>query len=192
MIPLIPDETIVAFNNQSKSAFVSSEDARYKVGTGKVSLSSLSSDNIQIAINQMPLAVKGDTIKLQVGATASGTYTLKMNKLIGIPQFYAIWLKDAITKDSVNMRTIPNYSFTVNTGDTTTFGANRFKLLIVQDTAYAYKLLTFGAKKIPQQMQVAIDWTTRYEGNYTNFTVERSNDNGNTFNAIGGFTSVKF
>ena len=33
-------------------------------------------------------------------------------------------------------------------------------------------------------MQVAINWTTQYEGNYTNFTVER-NDNGNTLNAIG-------
>jgi trimeric autotransporter adhesin len=183
------DETIIAFNNQSKTTFVPAEDARYKVGSGKVSLSSLSSDNVQIAINQMPLALKGDTIKLQVGATASGTYTLKMGAIKGIPAIYAIRLKDAFTKDSVNMRTTPNYSFTVNIGDTTTFGANRFKLLIVQDPAYAYKLLTFGAGKIPQQMQVALNWTTQNEGNTTNFTVERSNDKGRTFNAIGGFIS---
>jgi trimeric autotransporter adhesin len=183
------DETVIGFSSQSKTTFVPAEDARYKAGTGKVSLSSLSSDNVQIAINRMPLAAKGDTIKLQVGATASGTYTLKINKLIGIPTVYAIWLKDAFTKDSVNMRTTPNYSFTVNTGDSTTFGANRFKLLVVVDPALAYKLISFDAAKTPNNKQVALTWKTQNEANTTNFTVERSNNNGKTYDAIGNLLS---
>ena len=94
----------------------------------------------------MPLALKGDTINLQVGATASGTYTLKNEQIVDL-QVYAIWLKDASAKDSVNMRTAPNYSFTVNSGDTTTFGTNRFTLMVIPDPTQAYKLLTFGAEK---------------------------------------------
>ncbi|MFI5160142.1 MAG: T9SS type A sorting domain-containing protein [Sphingobacteriales bacterium] len=181
------DETIIAFNNQSKSTFIPSEDARYKTGTGKVTLASLSSDNVQIAINQMPLALRGDTIKLQVGATASGTYSLKINALKGIPPIYSIWLKDAFTKDSVNMRTTASYSFAINTADSTTFGSKRFTLLVVQDPNLAYKLVSFDAVKAgANNKQVQLTWKTQNEQNYTNFVVERSNNNGKSFDAIGG------
>ncbi|MEO6850350.1 MAG: T9SS type A sorting domain-containing protein, partial [Mucilaginibacter sp.] len=35
-------------------------------------------------------------------------------------------------------------------------------------------------------MQVQVIWKAQNEANYTNFTVERSNDNGKTFNVVGG------
>ncbi|MFI5160141.1 MAG: T9SS type A sorting domain-containing protein [Sphingobacteriales bacterium] len=180
------DEMIISFDPDAKSAYNMMEDARYKTGSGKVNLASLSSDNISLAINQLPLALKGDTIKLKVGATASGNYTLSLKSITGIPQIYDIWLKDALTKDSVNLRTAPTYSFTINTTDTTTFGVNRFKLILVQNPAMAYQLLSFDAAKTGNNdKQVQLTWKTANEQNYTSFTVGRSNDNGKTFDVLG-------
>ena len=184
------DEILINFNANAKPAYNILEDAHYRTGTGKVNLASLSSDNQALAINQLPLALKGDTIKLKVGAVASGNYTLNLKSITGIPQIYDVWLKDALTKDSVNLRTTASYSFTLNTTDTTTFGANRFSLMIIQDPALAYKLLSFDATKAGNNnKQVQLTWKTQNEQNYTNFAVERSNDNGKTFEVIGSMLS---
>ncbi|MGZ3778713.1 MAG: T9SS type A sorting domain-containing protein, partial [Mucilaginibacter sp.] len=184
------DEILINFNPKTKVAFNVMEDARYRVGTGKVSLASLSSDNIALAINQLPLATKGDTIHLKVGATASGTYSLKLKSVQGIPQIYDIWLKDAFAKDSVNLRNTGTYSFTVNTGDTTTFGSHRFVLTLQEDPALAYKLISFDAEKdATERRQVHVTWKTQNEADYTHFTVERSTDNGKTYGVIGGMLS---
>jgi len=184
------DEILINFNANTKPAYNIFEDAHYRTGTGKVSLSSLSSDNVPLAINQLPLALKGDTIKLKVGAAASGNYTLNLKSITGVPQIYDVWLKDAHTKDSVNMRTTSSYSFTINTTDTTTFGANRFSLVLVQNPALAYQLLSFDATKAGNNdKQVQLTWKTINEQNYTSFTVERSNDNGKTFNVVGSIFS---
>jgi len=183
------DEILINFSPSTKAAYNMMEDARYRAGNGKVNLASLSSDNVALAINQLPLATTGDTIHLKVGATASGTYTLSLKSAQGIPQMYNIWLKDAFTKDSVNLRNTSTYSFTVNTGDTTTFGSHRFVLTLQQDPALAYKLISFDAEKGTDGRQVQISWKTQNEANNTNFTVERSNDNGKTYNVIGGMLS---
>ena len=185
------DESMIRFDNEATTLFDPMNDARYKFGTGVVSLSTLSSDNMALAINRVPLPKNKQTlaIPLAVGASANGSYQLILKTISQLPQLYDVWLMDKFAKDSTNMRTTPNYSFAITTTDSTSFGYGRFLVAIRENPAYAYKLLTFGAEKIPQQMQVAVNWTTQYEGNYTNFTVERSNDNGNTFNAIGGLTS---
>lgn len=183
------DNTIIRFNGNTKATFNPMEDAAYKAGTGVVSLSSLTSDNVPVAINQLPLTAKGDTIKLKVTASASGTYTLNMADIQGVPQEYSIWLKDASAKDSVNMRAISTYSFTVNTADTTTFGSNRFQLVLVQNPALVYKLINFDAQKSSNKKQVELIWATQNEDNYTQFSVERSTDNGKTFDVIGNILS---
>jgi len=183
------DETLISFGANTKSAFNTMEDAHYRTGSGKVSLASMSSDNVPLAINQLPLATKGDTIKLKVGAAASGTYTLKLESATGIPQIYDIWLKDAFTKDSVDLRKTSTYSFTVTTTDTTTSGANRFKLVLQQDPALAYQLLSFDAEKTGNGRQGQLTWKTKNEEDYTRFAVERSSDNGKNYTIIGSMTS---
>jgi len=183
------DGMIVRFDNNTKAAFDINEDAIYRSGSGKVSLSSLSSDNMPLAINQQPLLIKGQTIPINVNATANGTYKLNMAEIKGIPQLLGVWLKDNLLKDSVNMRATNSYSFTITKTDTTTFGSRRFALSIRQDTAYAYRLLTFDAKKAPDARAVQVAWTSKFEENYTNFTVERSTDNGKTFEVLGGVSA---
>ena len=179
------DETIIRFNNNAQNTYIFNEDAPYRVGTGKVSMSSLSSDNRSLAINQIPLTQKAETIALKVSAASDGIYTLNMNELKGIPQLYDIWLMDAYKKDSLDMRNNPTYSFNVIKSDTNTYGSKRFSLVIRQNPAHAYRLLNFTAAKTTGN-QVQLVWSTENEQNYTNFTVERSTDGGKTYTIIGG------
>ncbi|MBS1500983.1 MAG: T9SS type A sorting domain-containing protein [Bacteroidetes bacterium] len=182
------DGIIINFNSGAKTTYSPTEDAIYRVGTGKVSLASLSSDSKALAINTEPLS-NGLVIPLKVAVTAGGTYTLNMKSISGVPQIYDVWLKDAFTKDSVNMRTTVSYSFTINTSDTTTFGSNRFSLVMEEDPALAYKLLSFTGDKVDGKPQVQLVWKTQNEQNYTHFTIQRSTDNGKTFDVIGSITS---
>jgi len=183
------DETLVLFDDNAKAGYDYKEDALYKTGTGKVSLSSTSSDQIALAINDLPLSLKGQIIPLKLSATIDGTYTLKMTEMKGIPQLYDVWLVDAFKKDSVNMRTTSTYSFTIAKGDTNTFGSTRFKLALRQNPAEMYKLLSFTADKVDNKAQVEVTWKVANEQNYTHFTLERSNNNSKTFEVIGGLTS---
>ncbi|MFI5161575.1 MAG: T9SS type A sorting domain-containing protein [Sphingobacteriales bacterium] len=185
------DESLIRFDAKSTALFDPVKDAKYRLGTGAVSLSSLSTDNVALAIHRVPLPKNKQTraIPLRLGANADGNYQLKLKAINQVPQLYDIWLKDKFLKDSSDMRKNASYSFAIKRADTNTY-LGRFLITLREDPIYAYKLLSFGAGKIPRQLQVSVSWTSQYEGNYTSFTVERSNDNGNTFNAIGGFTST--
>jgi trimeric autotransporter adhesin len=127
------DNVLVAFNPAAKTIYVSGEDAPTLQGFGAVSLSSLSSNNIPLAINTLPLTKAGLKIALKVNAQASGIYSLNMIAIKNIPSVYRIWLKDNYQKDSLDYRANPTYSFNINTADTTSFGSNRFKLVISEN-----------------------------------------------------------
>ncbi|MGZ3764694.1 MAG: T9SS type A sorting domain-containing protein, partial [Mucilaginibacter sp.] len=180
------DDIYIGFNSAAQAKFNNDEDAAYKPGNGKVSLASLSNDNVRLAINKMPLSATQTIIPLYVKAREVGAYQLNMTELEGIPQLYNVWLIDHFNKDSLDMRHNPTYAFNI-TADTNTFGSTRFQLVIRQDPALALHLLKFSASKTQYGAQTA--WVTEHEENYTNFTVERSNDGGKTFEVIGGFSS---
>ena len=180
------DDIIINFNSNAKTKYADTEDAAYKAGSGQVSLASISSDNIPLAINQLPFTNK-QVIPLKVGATANGTYTINLSEIKGIPQLFDVWMMDNFTKDSVNMRVKQSYTFNIVKSDTTTYGSRRFVLFVRENPQYAYKLINFNAQKADHQVNVI--WKTQNEANYTHFTVERSTDAGKTYNVIGGFLS---
>ena len=185
------EDIIVRFDVAAKAQYVYDEDAPYLQGFGGVSLFSFSKDSIPLAINVLPLPKQTpDIIRLDVSAKTDGLFQLNMKAIESIPQLYAIWVVDKYKNDSLDMRQNKTYNFNIYKKDKASYGANRFALVIRQDTAYAYKLLSFTAAKMPDVKQVQIAWTTTNEGNYTNFTVERSIDNGNTFNILGGAPST--
>ena len=182
------DDIYIGFNASTSASYVPSEDAAYKIGNGKVGLSSFSSDNVSLAINQMPYpGLQGQVIPLSVRGINDGSYTLNMTEVTAVPALFTIWLKDAYMKDSLDVRANPTYVFDILHSDTNTYGAHRFSLVMAQNQALMIHLLSFGASKIQTGDQVV--WTTENEQNYTNFTVERSTDNGTTFNDLGGFPS---
>jgi len=179
------DETVLRFNSNAKNTFDIDEDAPYMPGGGKLSLNSLSQDSVSLAINQLPLK-NGQHTGLKIDASASGTYSLDLEELNGVPQIYNIWLKDAFAGDSVNLRKTNTYSFTIDKSNAASFGSHRFSIIVKQDSAYVYKLLSFNAARVGNSSHVETHWTTANEENYTNFTVERSTDGGNTFTVVGG------
>ena len=86
----------------------------------------------------------------------------------------------------IKLKTGVSYAFNIDKSNAATYGNSRFTLVIRQDTANAYRLLDFTANRIDNTQNVELNWKTANEENYTNFTVERSNDGGNTFNVAGG------
>jgi hypothetical protein len=124
------DAILIAFNPTAKSIFVKSEDAPTFQGFGAVSLSSLSSDNVALAINTLPLTNTGQTVALVVNAKTTGVYKLNLTAINSIPTAFDIWLKDKFKKDSLDFRNNPSYAFNLNTADTNSFGAHRFSLVI--------------------------------------------------------------
>jgi hypothetical protein len=136
----------------------------------------------------MPLpSLKGAVIPLTVAALTDGNFQIKLESVKSVPVLYDFWLKDAYAKDSLDIRNNPSYAFTISHSDTTTFGANRFSLIIRQNPALMVHLLNFNAVKVANGDQVI--WTTENEQNYTSFTVQRSTDGGATFGVLGGVPS---
>jgi len=182
----VGDQTMIRFNDMATGKFTQGIDAAYMPGFGEASLSSKSSDMIDLSINNIPFPKQhAQAVKLNFNAANSGKYTISLRNLVAVPQLYDIWLMDAYKTDSVNLRVSKTYSFDVNKTDNASFGAGRFTLVIRQNPALAYQLVSFKADKVTSSRQVEVTWVTVNEGNYTNFTVERSVDNGKTYQIIG-------
>jgi len=156
-------------------------------GSGGARLSTLSSDNIALAINKIQLPQKADTIRLKVGMSSQGRYNFNMTEFKNVPDIYEVWLMDAYKKDSLDIKHNPTYAFDAINGDTSSFSSLRFSVVIRQNPQLALHLLDFKAAKTASGSEIT--WTAENEANYTYFTVERSNDNGATFKVAGGYSS---
>jgi hypothetical protein len=182
------EEAVIRFENTAKNKYVIDEDSRHMAGTGGVNFSSYTSDNITASINVIPLPKKSQTtIRLYVSAPADGLFKLEKTEQKNIPDLYEIWLKDAYKKDSLDLRNNPVYQFNILRNDTNSWGANRFSLVIRQNKALSLHLLNFTAAKTTKGAELV--WKTENEQNLTNFTIERSTDNGKTFDVVGGYVS---
>jgi hypothetical protein len=124
------DNILFDFNPTAKTNYVPGEDAPSMHGFGIVSLSSLSSDRVPLAINALPLTSKGLSIALNVNAKNDGVYKLTMMSLQSVPDSYSVYIKDGYKKDSLDLRLYPTYLFNIFKADTASFGINRFKLVI--------------------------------------------------------------
>jgi hypothetical protein len=126
------DNILIDFKPGSSPAYVRNEDAPTLQGFGAVSLSSLSSDNVALAINVQPLTSKGVTIPLVVGAKATGLYKLNLSTVNDIPASFDIWLMDKYKKDSLDFRDNPTYAFNLTKTDTSSYGSHRFTVVVRQ------------------------------------------------------------
>ncbi len=186
------DDILIRLNSQASSKFANSEDAEDLGGSGALeSLSAYSSDSVAVCIDKVPFPDRQQqVIPLNTDATASGTYKLVSTELNSLPAFYEMWLKDALNNDSLKLAPNVAYQFTIDKNNPATFGHKRFTVVIRQNQDFAYKLLDFTAGKSGNTRQVQLVWKTQNEQNYTYFTVQRSTDNGKTFDVIGGFQAT--
>ena len=184
---LSTDETMIRVKNDGSLNFINNVDAPYKQGSGAVSLAGYTNDKIDVAIKSIALPhLQAESYGLNVNANATGIYKLTLKDIVAIPRLYDVWLMDNYKKDSLDMRQNITYQFYLDRADTSSYGNKRFTLIIRQNPAYAYRLVNFNATKMLEARQVQVVWNSVNEENYTNFSVERSTDNGNTFAILGG------
>ncbi|MES2809849.1 MAG: putative Ig domain-containing protein [Bacteroidota bacterium] len=181
------DETVVQFDNETHTAYVRNEDALYLKGTGVVSLSNRASNNVALAISQMPFPQKSQIIPLNVGVNAAGIYKLKLNEKANIPDMYDIWLMDKFKNDSLDLKHNNTYNFNT-TSDTATYGANRFKLVIRLNADHTTRLLNFTGTK--DNKQVKLQWTSENEGEHTIYVLQRSTNGGISYSTLDSLTSL--
>lgn len=125
------DDILIEFNPSATATYSGLRDAKSLPGFGQLSLSSLSSDNIALTINQLPLVSSGTHVGLVVNASATGQYQLNLTAISNtVPAAVEIWLKDAYSKDSLDFRKYPSYAFNINKSDSTTYGNSRFSLVL--------------------------------------------------------------
>jgi N6-adenosine-specific RNA methylase IME4 len=179
------DEVVMTFADTAHMAYNVNEDAEDLGGNGALeSLSLLSADSIKLAINHLPFPkIQDEIVPVYTSATNSGTYRFDMTEVRSIPNLYDVWLKDALTADSVDIKNNRSYTFNIDKGVPESFGDKRFKLILRQNPAMMVKLLVFNADKTAEGSKIT--WQAKNEADYTTYTVERSIDNGKIFDPIG-------
>lgn len=179
-------QTGIYYSTQWSDAYNIAEDATDLGGSAKVHLTSLTSDNIKVGINELGSYLKNKRTKLYVSATASGQYHIDMPDAKNIDTLYNIYLVDKLLKDSVNLRGDKRYDFAINNSDTTTFGTNRFELAVELKQMAPYQLLSFTGAKSAAGIQ--LQWKTANEGSFTGFTLQKQS--GTTFIGIDSLQST--
>ncbi|WP_374951731.1 T9SS type A sorting domain-containing protein [Mucilaginibacter sp.] len=168
---LINDYCGVYFSSSSSSKF-DDEDAKDLDGaSSQVYLSSYSEDGIRTAVNHLPDYRPGIKNKLYVNATADGLYQLKIEGMRNIDTLYDVWLKDRMIKDSLNISRYGAYNFRITRSDTSSFGGNRFEIVIRPKPQPQYQLISFNAKQ--DQSNIQLNWEVANEGNFTGFEIEK-------------------
>ncbi|WP_426589334.1 T9SS type A sorting domain-containing protein [Mucilaginibacter sp. R-33] len=178
------DDIVLAFNNDASTAFENSKDAE-DLGTNgaQIALSALSSDSVKTVIHHRPFPKKQqEIIPLTSDATSSGPYQLKLRALSNVPAIYEIWLKDNFTKDSLDLKHNNIYSYNIDKSTPATFGKKRFQLILRQSPVLGLRLLDFNAVKAAGGAKTT--WIVENEANYTTFTLQRSTDNGKTWDDL--------
>jgi hypothetical protein len=109
-------------------------------------------------------------------------YKLKIEDIRNIDPIFDIYLIDHYTKDSLDIRRYGSYSFNINVDDSTTFGANRFELVIHRKPLPPYILNSFIGQKV--NGNIKLTWNTSDEGNYTGFVLEKLDNTTGQFNQL--------
>ncbi|WP_207532401.1 T9SS type A sorting domain-containing protein [Desertivirga arenae] len=177
------EEALIAFRDDFSKA-ADENDATYFSGTS-VNLSSLSSDNISLAINTLPWEDLKE-IPLNVNASSSGQLTLHFTE---VPQssLYELALKDKLLGTITPVVSNSDYNFQIDASNSSTYGADRLSLLINPAKTLAVNFKDFRVSRT--STGAALNWTTAQEINSKSFEIERSTD-GRTFSTIASITAA--
>ncbi len=173
------EEALIGFRSDFSQA-ADGNDALYFGGT-TVNLSSLSTDKVSMAINTMPGLAEVKEIALNVNASASGTLKLNFSSVPATSD-YTFLLKDKYLNTVTDIKVNPEYGFTIDKAVASSFGTERFSLVITPVTTLPVKLKAFTAKKMSAGAELR--WLTESEENCKYFEIERSLD-GKNFQSIG-------
>ena len=102
-----------------------------------LNLSSAAASGEALAIDGRPAFTAATVLPLNVGVPAAGTYTLTAAAVRNLPAGLDAYLRDALTGQTVNLRTQPAYSFSVSAAQASTLLMGRFSLSFAASTALA-------------------------------------------------------
>lgn len=182
---ILYNETLLTFSDKYKNEYNDVEDAAYLTGPLQtLFLYSNTTDGSNCVINNMSrLENIIKPIKLYADGAATGIYQMQF-KPNAIDPYYRIFLKDAFTKDSLEITANQTYTFNINRANAATYGANRFSLVVHHSIAGAYQLVKFTGDKTVNSA-VKLTWEAKNESTVITFNVERSTDGGKTFTDLG-------
>jgi len=109
-------------------AYDAQYDALKLPNTTGLNLSSAAGSGEALAIDGRAAFTAGTVLPLTVGVPAAGTYTLAAAALANLPAGLDPLLTDALTGQSVNLRTQPTYAFSVNAAQAAGPITGRFSL----------------------------------------------------------------
>ncbi|MES2689418.1 MAG: N,N-dimethylformamidase beta subunit family domain-containing protein [Bacteroidota bacterium] len=168
------DQLKIEFATGANVNYSASEDA-VKLTNQLINFATLSNNGtVQLQHNKMPaLSTATDTIALFADA-AIGQYRFRFEGMQDIDAAYAIYLKDAFNNTIQNLRSDPEYAFSISS-NAASKGNGRFKLVFVNPGLLPVQLVNFKAE-IHSDNQVKLSWTTTGEKNNKGFSVERTNN----------------
>ena len=125
---ILEDEAVFK-NEPAASVNVDAYDIVKLFGTG-TQLTSITKNGSYLAANCMPLSLTNDTIPLSVISNISGNYVFQFKDAEALSDSKPIHLIDYKTGNVVNVKSNPNYTFTIDANDASTKGNKRFVLII--------------------------------------------------------------
>ena len=167
------NETAVVFNDGNLTSYGQGDAIFFSGNT--VSISTLTSDNYQVAINFMPKLDEVKTLKIAVNSTSSGNVTMNFTDLSAVST-KVIYLKDNYLNQSVQINAAQSsYPFYIDKNITGSFGTERF-VLNFEEPAAPERLASFTAVK--NTGSVTLKWRPAVISDNT-FELERASDPGN-------------
>ncbi|WP_113637291.1 LamG-like jellyroll fold domain-containing protein [Nubsella zeaxanthinifaciens] len=148
------DETVLAFKHGANPAYTP-DDALHLDGE-VVNLSTMVGTR-KLAINFMPLPPSSTEIPLHVAAANSGNYLLNFN-LEDFTGSHQLKLKDNYLQTFTPISQGKLYHFSIDKNVASTFGANRFSILVEPPAVLPLLIKSFAAKVKTEG--VALSWTT--------------------------------
>lgn len=161
----------IAFATGSNINYSPAEDA-IKLTNSVINFAVLvNNKNIKLQHHQTPLLTAAiDTVSLYMDGPV-GSYEMTFSGLQTMQVDYDIFIYDAFTNNSQNLKTNSAYTFAI-TANAASKGSNRFSLLFVNPTMLPVRLLSFNATA--NNSDVQLNWQTNGEKNNNGFFIDRS------------------
>jgi hypothetical protein len=123
------DAAIVSLTEFANDEFEPELDGKKQANKGMFNLSTLSSNDHALAINNLNDAYCSKSIKLNITDAPAGKYTLFLEDISSLSGVGSITLVDNFAKEHLDFLEAAQYSFEI-TADDLSFGNNRFELLL--------------------------------------------------------------
>lgn len=166
------DETLVVLKSD-ELATVSGNDVT-KMNGEVVSLSSLSQEGKQMAINYMPHVSMVSNVKLSVGADNSGAYKLSCTSE-DIPLGYEAKLMDKYLNTITNLDAEnTEYQFSIDKNVAASYGNSRFEILLTPIKTLPVTVSEFVGNRTNEG--VLLKWKTSSQENNSHFEIKRAGE----------------